>query len=67
MIDFSKIYRGLTNQQIVDAQKAESCPHGTIRGKCNSSMCVVWEIDELNEEEMNGGKIIDPDAIPFPE
>lgn len=63
-MDLANKYLGLTNQQIVDAQKQEPCAHGTTRGNCGSSMCVVWEIEELNADcDLD----IDPDAIPFPE
>lgn len=55
-------YRGLTNHQIDEKQKEEPCPHGTTRGCCGSSMCMVWTVEELNADGAN----IDPDAIPFP-
>jgi hypothetical protein len=64
--DFSVIYKGLTNRQIDEAQEAEPCPHGTTRGNCGSSMCVVWTVDELNADRDPADAPIDHDAIPFP-
>jgi hypothetical protein len=64
MTDFSILYAGLTQREIENAQKREMCAHGKARGDCQSSMCAVWTIEELNAD--NTELQIDPDSIPFP-